>query len=570
MRIAIVSLAGTVFVFGSGFMVGYFYSDSPAGGLSVGQNYCAAPDKTKSVRELLRPGARGSDNEHPDGIVEDSIFVGFNENYDLFISLQAARDAGDLDAVGEALIDILETKQPLAPLEIETLGALFGLVESEDAELIARALVQKGGALGIELIIAYAADETMPLDQRRNAIEFIAESPMELTEDLLTSIALLLDRKNPTSLQLTAAETIGSLAGDQAFETLYELLQSEPGISADIIFDTIGALGLEADINALVDIYYSTSDPVIQMGVVRAVSDIAVRERTDTVLTELLQNEGNRTSRGIIVNAIADSSEWMSMDTMLQALELTAGDASAQESIGVALARLGREGVDVLIDAMNDQFIALDQQTVAYVLSEYEGVDRVPIMLDLLSRMEDSVALEALANELVRTGDDSAVESLLILFQSEPEQRRIAIASALPNARHDNLPLARLSDLLLSEDQPAVIEELARSANELYGTDGHQAVTAIFNAAEDSERRRAILWGLEDTWERDPELASTTYLQFAAWADDADVRLSAIEILLKQEDPSFIPDLEKLYQGEADTEVRELLAEGIEELESSY
>src|SRR5690606_38953620 len=334
-------------------------------------------------------------------------------------------------------------------------------------------------------------------------------------------------------------------------------------------------------------------------------------------------------SRQAIARALADVADSLGTGVLEAALHESAGDPRAQEELARALARRGSaEDLRALLDAAADPDVALDRRALARALSETNGRDTAPILLELFREGGDREVLEPLARGIFRSGDREATAELLRTLESETDPaRRRSVARALEEAG-GSLGRDQLLAMLRDASDPEVARglgqalerlhpEIAREAADLFaraetpsermafarileerrdpqsldllaqalrtesddrarweyarllgrrGEEGIAEVARFLREESDEGRRHSALWGLEASEPGRATEVRGLLIEIARADVSPSIRGQAAEILARRGQTDALPDLTRMLESESHPQVRERIARAIRDL----
>ncbi len=520
-------------------------------------------------------------------------------------------------------------------LSAEQLQELSGLLASADRDLVrdlSHALVVAGGKEGLSLVMSFLEDSNQPLERRRQSLEALSDLPPERAAEAVPALAEFLQKGPPPDLERTAANTIGRLAREKGVETLLGLLSSHPGIRAEAIFDAVGDVGGPGNSKALLGMLGGDWSAGAKMSLLRSATRLVARGEDASGLLGLLREPPAGVSREMVARAVGDASRDLGTGLLRDALRETAGDRQAQEAIARALVwQGGKEGLDVLMEAVANPELKLDQRVLAQALNDFQGEAAVPLMIDLFRSSNDEKILEPLARGLARNANKETMESLLGLLEpgADAWQRR-ALARALEDGSSAALGADKLVELLHGEKDQEVATSFARALSRLHPADldrqaaelfqnattpveriafahvlekiaapgtaellgqqlrgetdskaqwemarilgkiGQEGVAQIAGALQsdsDERHRHSLLWGLEASRRPVASEARSLFVEMAGADPSPSIRAQAAEILGRQQDPALIPALNGFLAAEQNRDVRERIERAIRELE---
>ncbi|HLU48385.1 MAG TPA: HEAT repeat domain-containing protein, partial [Planctomycetota bacterium] len=421
-----------------------------------------------------------------------------------FESLRAAMARGDRDGVMRAIHDLEARRDELAPEDLDALAELLRDADADNIHALSRALVQLGGVEGARRVLAFAAEADVPMRVRHEALWSIADLPPAESAKIAPDLVSFLQSAPGADLERTAARVYGRIHGERGVEALLGLLGPGSTVPANAVLDAIGDVARPADASALIDLAArETWTRHERESLLRSTTRLLAREGQSERLLELLGAPPAGVSRQAIARALADVADSLGTGVLEAALHESAGDPRAQEELARALARRGSaEDLRALLDAAADPDVALDRRALARALSETNGRDTAPILLELFREGGDREVLEPLARGIFRSGDREATAELLRTLESETDPaRRRSVARALEEAG-GSLGRDQLLAMLRDASDPEVARGLGQALERLHPEIAREAAD-LFARAETPSERMAFARILEER--RDPQ-----------------------------------------------------------------
>lgn len=286
-------------------------------------------------------------------------------------------------------------------------------------EEVARALARRGGAQGLETLVAASEDPAFGLDRRvfaRALTEYRGREGVPMMLDLLRGST---DREVVEPL----ARSIFRSGDDESTAELLRLLETDADVSRRraIAQSLEEASGSNVERENLLSLLRGASDPDVARGLGRALERLYPKSGGDEA-RELFEGAENSVERMALARLLERNIDDGGFETLSQALR-TETDNRARWEYARLLGRQGNQGVQEIAEFLRAEPDESRRHNALWGLEAAEpgaATSARDVFLDVAGR-DPSPSIRGQAAEiLARRGERTAIPALAELLQSEP------------------------------------------------------------------------------------------------------------------------------------------------------